>query len=76
MIVRDGGRLAAIGIGVGLVAAFAATRSLQSLLFGVSPTEPLVFVGRGRRARLVAIVASWIPARTATKADPLQAVRG
>src|SRR5438552_19063500 len=44
MIVRDGARLAAIGIGVGLVAAVAATRSLRSLLFGVSPTEPLVFL--------------------------------
>jgi putative ABC transport system permease protein len=76
MIVRDGARLATIGIGVGFVAALAATRSLQSLLFGVSPTEPLVFVAAAGVLGGVAIVASWIPARTATKADPLQAFRG
>jgi hypothetical protein len=76
MIVRDGARLAAIGIGVGLVAAVAVTRSLQSLLFGVSPTEPLVFVAAAGLLGCVAVVASWIPARTATRADPLQAVRG
>jgi predicted permease len=76
MIVQDGARLAAIGIGVGFVAALAATRSLQSLLFGVSPTEPLVFVAAAGVLGGVAMFASWIPARTATKADPLQAVRG
>ena len=75
MIVKDGARLAAIGIGVGFVAALAATRSLQSLLFGVSATEPLVFAGAAGVLGCVAIVASWIPARRATKADPLQAVR-
>jgi putative ABC transport system permease protein len=75
MIVRDGARLAAIGIGVGFVTALAATRSLQSLLFGVSATEPLVFAGAAGVLGCVAIVASWIPARRATKADPLQAVR-
>ncbi len=55
------------------VAALAATRSLQSLLFGVSPTEPLVFVAAAGVLGGVAIVASWIPARTVTQADPLQA---
>ena len=75
MIVWDGARLAAIGIGVGAVTALAATRSLQSLLFGVSATEPLVFAGAASVLGCVAIVASWIPARRATKADPLQAVR-
>jgi putative ABC transport system permease protein len=75
MIVRDGARLAAIGIGVGFVTALAATRSLQSLLFGVSVTEPLVFAGAAGVLGCVAIVASWVPARRATKADPLQAVR-
>jgi putative ABC transport system permease protein len=76
MIVRDGARLAAIGIGVGVVAAVAATRSLRSLLFGVSPTEPLVFIAAAGVLAGVAVVASWIPARAATRADPLQAVRG
>jgi ABC-type antimicrobial peptide transport system permease subunit len=75
MVVRDGGRLAAVGIGVGLIAAFAATRALQSLLFGVSATEPLVFGAAACVLVGVAMFASWIPARAATKADPLQAVR-
>jgi len=75
MIVWDGGRLAAIGIGLGFVVAFAATRTLRSLLFGVSATEPLVFAAAGIVLVGVAMAASWIPARAATKADPLQAVR-
>jgi ABC-type antimicrobial peptide transport system permease subunit len=45
-------------------------------LFGVSPTESLVFVAAAGVLGGVAIVANWIPARTATKADPLQAFRG
>ena len=75
MVVRDGGRLAAIGIGLGFVVAFAATRTLGSLLFGVSATEPLVFAAAGAVLVGVAILASWLPARAATKADPLHAVR-
>jgi predicted permease len=76
MIVRDGARLAAIGIGVGIGTALAATRSLRFLLFGVSATEPLVFVTAAGVLGCVALVASWIPARTATKADPSQALKG
>jgi putative ABC transport system permease protein len=75
MIVRDGGRLTAIGIGLGFVVALAATRALGSLLFGVSATEPLVFATAGVAVVGVAMVASWMPARAATKADPLRAVR-
>jgi putative ABC transport system permease protein len=75
MIVRDGGRLAAIGIVLGFVVALAATRALGSLLFGVSPREPLVFATAAGVLAGVAIVASWIPARAATKSDPLRAVR-
>jgi len=75
LIVRDGGRLAALGIVLGCVGAYAATRVLRSLLFEVSATEPLVFVSAAAVLGLVAMAASWIPARAATKADPLQAVR-
>jgi len=75
MIVRDGGRLAAIGIALGFIASFAATRTLGSLLFGVSATEPFVFVAAAGVLAGAAMAASWIPARAATKADPLQAVR-
>jgi len=75
MIVRDGGRLAALGIALGCLGAFTATRSLKSLLFGVSATEPLVFAAAAGVLVGMALVASWIPARAATKADPLLALK-
>jgi putative ABC transport system permease protein len=75
LIVRDGGQLAVLGIVLGCVGAYAATRVLRSLLFEVSATEPLVFVSAAAVLGVVAMAASWIPARAATKADPLQAVR-
>jgi putative ABC transport system permease protein len=75
LIVRDGGRLAAVGIVLGCAGAYAATRTLRSLLFEVSATEPLVFVSAAAVLGLVAMAASWIPAHAATRADPLQAVR-
>jgi putative ABC transport system permease protein len=75
MIVRDGGRLAVAGIALGCAGAFAATRLLQSLLFEVSATEPLVFAGGAAVLAIVAVIVSWIPARTATNVDPWEAVR-
>ena len=75
LIVRDGARLAAVGIVLGCAGGYAATRALRSLLFEVSATEPLVFISAAAVLGLVAMAASWIPARAATKADPLQAVR-
>jgi putative ABC transport system permease protein len=75
MIVRDGGRLAVAGIGLGCAGAFATTRFLRSLLFEVSTTEPLVFAAAAAVLALVAVMASWIPAHAATKVDPLEAVR-
>jgi predicted permease len=75
MVVRDGGRLALAGIACGSAGAIAATRFLRSLLFGVSATEPAVFAAAAAVLAGVALVASWIPARTATKVDPLEAVR-
>ena len=75
MIVRDGGRLTVVGIAVGLAGALAATRLLRSLLFEVSTSEPLVFAGAAAVLAIVAVMASWIPARAATKVDPLDAVK-
>jgi predicted permease len=75
LIVRDGGRLAFAGVLLGLVGAYAATRTLGSLLYGVSATEPAVFAAAVAILIVVALAASWIPARAATKVDPLQAVR-
>ena len=75
LVVRDGSRLAIIGIGLGVGIALAATRVLRSLLFDVSATEPIIFAAAAGVLAAVAIAASWIPARAATKLDPLTAVR-
>jgi putative ABC transport system permease protein len=75
LVLRDGARLAGIGVLLGLMGAYAATRVLQSLLFGVSATDPIVFGSAALALTTVALLASWIPARAATRVDPLTAVR-
>ena len=75
MIMRDGGRLVVTGVALGLVGAFSATRFLRLLLFGVSTTEPVVFTAAAAVIVCTATLASWIPARAATHADPLEVVR-
>jgi len=75
LIVRDGGRLAALGVGLGVVLAFGATRALNVLLFGVNPVDPAVFAASAVALAAVGLAASWIPARAATKLDPIHAVR-
>jgi ABC-type antimicrobial peptide transport system permease subunit len=75
LVVRDGGRLALVGVVLGLVGAYAATQTLQALLFGVSATDPIVFAVCAAALGFVALAASWIPARAATRVSPLDAVR-
>ena len=75
MILGQGMRWIAIGIAIGLLASFALTRLLKSLLFGVSVTDPLTFVAITLLLTLVALLACYIPARRATKVDPLIALR-
>jgi len=76
MVVRQGLRLAAIGLLVGAVAALATTRFLSSLLFGVGAADPMTFIVIPAILALVALVASWLPARRAARVDPMTALRG
>jgi predicted permease len=75
LVVRQGARLAAIGIGFGLLMALALVRFLKTLLFGVSPMDPITFAGTILLIFVVALAASYIPALRATKIDPVEALR-
>jgi predicted permease len=75
MIVRQGAILASAGVFVGLLLSVAVTRGLSSLLFGISARDPVTLAGVGVLLGSIAILASYIPARQATKDDPLAALR-
>jgi putative ABC transport system permease protein len=74
-VIGQGMLLAGIGLGVGLIAAFAVTRIMASLLFGVSATDPLTYLGLAALLGAIAFLACYIPARRATKVDPVTALR-
>jgi putative ABC transport system permease protein len=75
LVVGQGLKLALVGVALGLAAAFMLTRVMSSLLFGVSPTDPATLATISLVLVAVALLASYIPARRATKVDPLIALR-
>jgi putative ABC transport system permease protein len=75
MVVGQAVRIGAVGIAIGLAAAFAVGRVLSSLRFGVGPNDPLTFVGVSATLVGVLLVAAYLPARRATRVDPITALR-
>ena len=76
LVVGEGVRLAIVGGALGLAGAFATTRLIRALLFDTVPTDPLTFVVTPVVLGAVALLASWLPARRASKLDPSLAIRG
>jgi ABC-type antimicrobial peptide transport system permease subunit len=75
MVLRQGAGVVAVGIGIGLAGCLAVTRLLESFLYGLSPTDPLTYGALTAFVAAVGLLACYIPARRATRVDPLTALR-
>jgi putative ABC transport system permease protein len=76
MVVRDAMMLVLIGLGLGLPAAAVASRYIGELLHGTSVTDPRIYAAVAAVVLAAALLASWIPARRASRVDPMTALRG
>ena len=75
LVARDGLRLVAAGLLAGGAAAIASTRVLQTLLYNVTPNDPLTLTGVAALLAVTGLIASWLPARRASRADPMLSLR-
>lgn len=75
MVLRQGAVVVAVGVGIGLIASLALTRLMGTVLYGVESRDPLTFVGAPVILVCVAIAATWLPARKASRTDPVEALR-
>ena len=75
LVLREGMAPVVLGGGAGMIAALAATRAIRSMLFGVTPLDPVSFAAAPAVLATVALMACYLPARRATRVDPLVALR-
>jgi putative ABC transport system permease protein len=74
-MLRQAARLIAIGLAIGLALAAGAAQAFATLLVGVRPFDPAIFAGVAALLAIIAVVAAYVPARRASRLDPLQALR-
>ena len=74
VVMKEGCKLCLLGVGLGVAAAIGLTHLISTLLYGVTPTDPPTFAAVGLLLTLVALAACWIPARRATRVDPMVAL--
>jgi putative ABC transport system permease protein len=75
MVIRQGITLTLIGVAIGIIAALGVTRLISSMIFGITPYDPITFVVVAAVLVAVAFLSSYLPARRATRVDPVVALR-